>query len=199
MKILFILLTVATVGLSSCNSCSRAKEIEERREALKQNDRDELAEAQRDLASADSIANIVGPKLQVMQDTLVVFEKNEKYQSKGFFVLKAHAGDKTKLDYFPEVEEEGQVLLVKIDSKRKWSFLKIEPETDDLGRYLGRKEVVDFVGRTLTNHEMSQFAAISEFAIAMKLLRDANASIEKNKLKVEFYEMKVSQQTNSID
>lgn len=199
MKILYILLTFAAVGLCSCSSCSRAKEIDERREALRQNDRDELDEARRDLAAADSIANMAGPKLQVLQDTLVVFEKNEKYQSKGFYVLKEHAGDKSQLTFFPEVEEEGQVLLVKIDSNRKWSFLKIEPETVNLGAYLGTKEVVEFVGRELTSEEKAQFASISEFAIAMKQLRDANASIQKNKLKIEFYEKKISQHTNSID
>ncbi len=199
MKILYILLTFAAVGLCSCSSCSRAKEIDERREALRQNDRDELDEARRDLAAADSIANMAGPKLQVLQDTLVVFEKNEKYQSKGFYVLKEHAGDKSQLTFFPEVEEEGQVLLVKIDSNRKWSFLKIEPEKANLGSYLGTKEVMEFVGRELTDEEKAQFASISEFAIAMKQLRDANASIQKNKLKIEFYEKKISQHTNSID
>lgn len=199
MRYLLIFLMVAGLGLSSCSSCQRAKEIEERRDALKQNDRAELDEAHRDLATADSIANIAGPKLQMMQDSLVVFEKNEKYQSKGFYVLKEHAGDKSQLTFFPEVEEEGQVLLVKIDSQRKWSFLKIEPKTDGLGSYLDTKEVVEFVGRELTNEEEEQFASISEFAIAMKNLRDANASIQKNKLKIEFYEKKISQHTNSID
>lgn len=199
MKILFILLAVAAVGLSSCSSCSRAKEIEERREALKQNDHDELEEARRDLAAADSISDIVGPKLQAMEDTLVVFEKNEQYQSKGFYVLKEHAGDKSLFDFFPEVEEEGQFLLVKINADRKWSFLKLEPFTGDANKALSDKKVKEFIGRDLTEEEKSQVVTLSEYALCAKKLRDANASHEKNVMKIEFYEKKIGEKSVSID
>lgn len=200
MKAVFILMTFAAVGFSSCNSCRRANEIEERREALKQNDRDELDEARRDLAAADSIASVYGSRMQKMEaDSVIVFEKEDKYQDKGFYVLREHAGDKSKLEFFPELEEEGQLLLVKIDANRKWSFLKIAPVMSKDKSALERKEVVDFVGRSLSQDEVSQVVALSEYAYAMKQLRDATASQDKNRMKIEYYENKIGAQTNSID
>ena len=200
MKAVFILMTLAAVGFSSCNSCQRANEIEERREALKQNDRDELDEARRDLAAADSIASVYGSRMQKMEaDSVIVFEKEDKYQDKGFYVLREHAGDKSKLEFFPELEEEGQLLLVKIDANRKWSFLKIAPVMSKDKSALERKEVLDFVGRSLTQDEVSQVVALSEYAYAMKQLRDATASQDKNRMKIEYYENKIGAQTNSID
>lgn len=200
MKAVFILMTLAAVGFSSCNSCRRANEIEERREALKQNDRDELDEARRDLAAADSIASVYGSRMQKMEaDSVIVFEKEDKYQDKGFYVLREHAGDKSKLEFFPELEEEGQLLLVRIDANRKWSFLKIAPVMSKDKSALERKEVLDFVGRSLTQDEVSQVVALSEYAYAMKQLRDATASQDKNRMKIEYYENKIGAQTNSID
>jgi len=191
MRIIFILLSAVLLGMSSCSSCQRAKEIEERRAALAQHDVEELEQARKDLYEADSISSFLQFEVQDMKDTLVVFEKNEKYQSKGFYVLKDQAGDKSKLSFFAEVEEEGKLLLVSIGKDRKWQFKQIKPILSDFKKALSEKDIVDFVGRNLTDEEIAQVALLSQFSYKMNKLNDALASKEKNKMKIEFYEKKM--------
>ncbi|MBO4664747.1 MAG: hypothetical protein J5663_10110 [Bacteroidaceae bacterium] len=199
MKSLFFLLTVTAIGFSSCSSCQRAREIAERREALANADAEKLEDARAVLHWADSVKSFLEFDVQAMKDTLVVLEKNEKYQDKGFYVLKKHAGDKSGLKFFVEVEEEGKVLLVKIDENRKWTFSEVELTKVPAREFLSGELVRHFIGRDLTDEELADAEQILGFADKMNRLRDAEAAIKKNKMKIEFYEKKISKKSSSID
>ncbi|MCR5313978.1 MAG: hypothetical protein K6E54_10160 [Bacteroidaceae bacterium] len=194
-KIIKYLSVLSVVAFCSCSSCERSREIQARRDALAQHDVNELEEAKQEFHEADSIASFMRFEIEDLKEGFA-FEKNEEYQSKGFWVVKEHEGDKLKLDFFAEVEEEGQMLLVSIDKKRNWKFYKVSRGND---KFLSSKEVKQFIGRELTDKEKEQVMAVYRFSEAMLKLRDAEAASEKNKMKIEFYEKKMHAKNSGLD
>ncbi|MBQ7157140.1 MAG: hypothetical protein IJR86_05035 [Bacteroidaceae bacterium] len=194
-KLLILLPICAAAFFTSCSSCQRGKEIEERRAALAHHDEEELQEARDALYSADSTATCVEVELVELKK-LFVFEKKEEYQSRGFWVLKEQGGDKTQLDFFAEVEEEGQMLLVSIDKKRKWNFYKVAKGQTN---FLESAEVKSFIGRELTDEEKQQVQLVYKLSESMRSYNDAVAAQKKNKLKVQFYEKKIGERNSRID
>ena len=177
--------TLYVVGLLpmlfSCEN--RPSMVEQRRAEIRQNDSLELVQARADLANADSVATFKEFELEDLKKQFV-FEKQEKYQTTGYYVLPAYKGSKERFSFFPEVEEGGKLLLVSIDEKRNYTFTEVDMEADDYRAQLPllSEAVKEDVARC---HSLAQ--TMHEWAAAKK-------QQEKLTLKVKFYEKKLSRQ-----
>ena len=109
---------------------NRPSMVEQRKAEIRKNDSLELTQAREDLAVVDSIATFKALELEDLKQQFV-FEKQEKYQTLGYYVLPAYKGSKERFSFFPEVEEGGKLLLVSIDKKRQYSFQEIDLDADD--------------------------------------------------------------------
>ena len=97
------------------------KETECRRAALSFADSLELNNAKFAFARADSALTFKRLELQEMKKQFVL-EKDERFQSVGNYVVPAQAGNKSRLKFFAQVNEEGTMQIVSIDAKRKYHF-----------------------------------------------------------------------------
>ena len=123
-----IYVIILLLGLYGCES--RPSMAEQRKAEIRRNDSLELAQAKTDLVKADSVATFKMYELEELKKQFV-FEKQEKYQTSGYWVLPAYKGSKERFTFFPEVEEGGKMLLVLIDKKRRYSFQEIDLGADD--------------------------------------------------------------------
>ena len=124
-----IILLLAVLLLLACQE-RKTDRAEEFREAIHQKDSTELAQAQAELTKLDSI--ITFSTLNVEDEKRhFVFEKQEKYQTMGYWVLPAYKGSKERFTFFPEVEESGKMLLVNIDGKRRYTFTEVNLDSSD--------------------------------------------------------------------
>ena len=105
------------------------KEIDCRREALHFVDSLELHEAKYAFAKADSSLTFKRMELDDMKKKFVL-EKDEKYQSVGYYVVPSQAGNKQHLNFFAEVGEDGTMQLVTIDKKRHYSYTTVSLSED---------------------------------------------------------------------
>ena len=105
------------------------KEIDCRREALQFVDSLELHEAKYAFAKADSSLTFKRLELDEMKKKFVL-EKDEKYQSVGYYVVPSQAGNKQHLNFFAEVGEDGSMQLVTIDKKRHYSYTTVSLSED---------------------------------------------------------------------
>ncbi len=167
--------------LFSCEN--RPSMVEQRRAEIRRNDSSELAQARSDLAHADSLATFKEFELEDLKKQFV-FEKQEKYQTTGYYVLPAYKGSKERFSFFPEVEEGGKLLLVSIDKKRNYTFTEVDMETEDYTTQLS----------TLSDAAKKDVARCHALAQTMHDLAAAKQQQEKMSLKVKFYEKKLSQQ-----
>ncbi len=190
MNRIFCLVSFLSVILfTSCSSCERSREIEEKKKKIAMFNAEELEKAKHDFYVADSLSEFYGFELEDLKQAFVL-EKNEQFQSKGFWVLSDYAGDKRSLDFFPEVEEEGQMLLVSINDKRKWRFMKISHKESD---FLSSDSVKSFIGRSLSDEEADKVYRTYSLSEMICNHNDAVASAKKNKLKIEYYEKRVGE------
>lgn len=194
MNRLFCLVSFLSVVLfTSCSSCERSREIAEKKKKIALFNAEELEKAKHDFYVADSLSEFYGFELEDLKQAFVL-EKNEQYQSKGFLVLSDYAGDKRSLDFFPEVEEEGQMLLVSVNGKREWRFMKIGHKEGD---FLSSDSVKSFIGRALSDDEKDKVYRTYSLSEMIRNHNDAVASAKKNKLKIEYYEKKVGESKDS--
>lgn len=155
-------------------------EIEVRRDALAAEDSIELAAARKELAIIDSVLTFSRFELEDMKSQFVL-EKDEKYQTVGNYVAKAYAGDKTKLSFFIQVNEEGTMQLVTIDKARKYTV----QEAAVNGR--GGDAVLP------ESATSADFEALNQSYALAKAIQDNRAAVEqwkKAEVKVKFYERK---------
>ena len=175
-----IILLLAVLLLLACQE-RKTDRAEEFREAIHQKDSTELAQAQAELTKLDSI--ITFSTLNVEDEKRhFVFEKQEKYQTMGYWVLPAYKGSKERFTFFPEVEESGKMLLVNIDGKRRYTFTEVNLDSSDYQSLLptGRSaRQRDDVHRCFT------------FAKAMHDLDIARKTREKTLTKIRFFERKM--------
>lgn len=175
-----IILLLAVLLLLACQE-RKTDRAEEFREAIHQKDSTELAQAQAELTKLDSI--ITFSTLNVEDEKRhFVFEKQEKYQTMGYWVLPAYKGSKERFTFFPEVEESGKMLLVNIDGKRRYTFTEVNLDSSDYQSLLptgfsARQR--DDVHRCFT------------FAKAMHDLDIARKTREKTLTKIRFFERKM--------
>lgn len=173
------------VGLLAllCGCENRPSMVEQRKAEIRRNDSLELAQARLDLACADSIATFKKLELEDLKKQFV-FEKQEKYQTTGYYVLPAYKGSKERFSFFPEVEEGGKLLLVSIDKKRNYTFTEVDLDTEDYTTQLP----------PLSAAVKKDVARCHALAQAMHDLAAAKQQQEKLALKVKFYEKKRTQQ-----
>ena len=163
-------------------SCQEKKPsmVEQRKAEIRRNDSLELAQAQQDLQVADSMAAVKVYELDNLKKQFV-FEKQEKYQTMGYWVLPAYKGSKERFSFFPEVEEGGKLLLVSIDKRRQYAFAEVNLESDDYTSQLPK---------ALSDAQKRDVARCYELAKTMKDLDEARHQQEKMQMKVRFYEEK---------
>ncbi|MBQ9665275.1 MAG: hypothetical protein IJV33_02225 [Bacteroidaceae bacterium] len=175
--------------LSALCACEhRPSALEQRKEEIRHNDSLELAQARKDLAIADSVCTFKAFELEDLKKQFV-FEKQEKYQTKGYYVLPSYAGSKTRFSFFPEVEEGGKLLLVTIDKMRQYSFTEILLDEDDCTPQLPQG---------LSEAMKRDIAQCYLLAKTMQNLQTVQKQQEKQALKVKFFERKLENDEASL-
>ncbi len=175
-----IILLLAVLLLLACQE-RKTDRAEEFREAIHQKDSTELAQAQAELTKLDSI--ITFSTLNVEDEKRhFVFEKQEKYQTMGYWVLPAYKGSKERFTFFPEVEESGKMLLVNIDGKRRYTFTEVNIDSSDYQSLLPTG---------LSARQRDDVHRCFTFAKAMHDLDIARKTREMTLTKIRFFERKM--------
>jgi hypothetical protein len=175
-----IILLLAVLLLLACQE-RKTDRAEEFREAIHQKDSTELAQAQAELTKLDSI--ITFSTLNVEDEKRhFVFEKQEKYQTMGYWVLPAYKGSKERFTFFPEVEESGKMLLVNIDGKRRYTYTEVNLDSSDYQSLLPTG---------LSARQRDDVHRCFTFAKAMHDLDIARKTREKTLTKIRFFERKM--------
>ena len=164
-------------------SCQEKKPsmVEQRREEIRRNDSTELAQAEAELTRIDSLVTDSSLDVEDMKRRMV-FEKQERYQTMGYWVLPSYQGSKERFTFFTEVEESGKLLLVSINGKREYSFTEVDLANDDYSAQLPKG---------LNKQQLADIGESYAFAKTMKQLKDAQEQQEKMNLKVRFYKEKI--------
>lgn len=173
---------IMSLLLALCGCENRPSLVEQRKAEIRRNDSLELAQARKELLESDSVVIFKAYELEDLKKQFV-FEKQEKYQTTGYYVLPAYKGSKERFTFFPEVEEGGKLLLVSVDKWRQYSFKEVDLETDDYTTQLP-------LG--LSDTQRKDVETCYAFAKVMYDLEEAQKRNEKLKLKVKFYEKKLS-------
>ena len=180
MKKSFYYILFALTTLSACQQ-KKPSMVELRREEIRRNDSTELAQARTFREDADRDIQ----RLEMLEEALkgkFVFEKVERFQTQGYWVLPAYQGSKERFTFFPEVEESGKLLLVHIDRQRRYSFTEM-----NLDNQYYNTELL----RGLSKQQLADVEECRALATTMKLLVEARQRQEKMALKVRFYEEKM--------
>ena len=176
----FITISIlSSLCLSSCQN--KPSRVEQRKAEIREHDSLELVQAKADLVVADSVATFKAFELADLKEQFV-FEKEEKYQTVGYYVLPSYEGNKSRFTFFPEVEETGKLLLVSIDKQRRYTFTEITLDDSDYTTQLPPN---------LSDAMMKDIAKCYSLAKTMQDLDKARADKEKMELKVQFYEKKM--------
>lgn len=175
-----IILLLAVLLLFACQE-RKTDRAEEFREAIHQKDSTELAQAQAELTKLDSIITFSTLNVEDMKRHFV-FEKQEKYQTMGYWVLPSYKGSKERFTFFPEVEESGKMLLVNIDGKRRYTFTEVNLDSADYHSLLPTG---------LSARQLDDVHRCYTFAKAMHDLDIARKTREKTLTKIRFYERKM--------
>ena len=161
------------------------KEFNVRKAAILVADSIELAEAKDSLYVADSLETF---RTFQLEDTkkLFVFEKQERFQTVGYYVLPKHAGSKANLSFFPEVEETGKLLLVNIDANRRYTFTEV---------YLQEYDSVlrENLLKKISEEQRVGVNQCVRLATDFFMLKQAKELKERMNLKVRFFEKKISE------
>lgn len=167
-------------------SCQEKKPsmVEQRREEIRRNDSTELAQAEAELTRVDSLVMFSTQDVEDMKRRMV-FEKQERYQTMGYWVLPQYRGSKERFTFFPEVEESGKMLLVSINGKREYSFTEVDLSGDDYSALLPKG---------LSASQRRDVDECYTFAKAMHDLDEARKHREKTLLKIRFYQEKMKRQ-----
>lgn len=178
-SILIAIPIVSVICFSACQS--KPSMVEQRKAEIKEHDSLELVQAKADLAVADSVATFKTFELNDLKEQFV-FEKQEKYQTVGYYVLPSYQGNKSRFTFFPEVEETGKLLLVSIDKQRRYTFQEIVIDDDDYTKQLPTN---------LSDAMIRDIAKCYLLAKTMHDLEKAKKDKEKLEMKVRFYEKKM--------
>lgn len=175
-----VFLLVAMLMLAACQE-RKTTRTEERREEIRRNDSTELALAEAELTRLDSVITFATLEVEDMKRGFV-FEKVEKYQTMGYWVLPAYRGSKERFSFFPEVEESGKLLLVNIDGKRRYAFTEVDLESEG---YEG------LLPKGVSAQQRKDVDECYRFAKAMHDLDGARKDREKVLMKIRFYQEKM--------
>lgn len=160
--------------------------IDARRDALEFMDSLELSEAKTLYMTADSMQVFKKFELDDLKKSFVL-EKQEKYQTTGYYVTPDYAGSKSSYDFFPEVEETGKLLLVTITRGNKINYDFTEVDLDSAENIPATP-----LTRTLSAKEQRAYEKCYALAKCFKEYQEAKALREKYDVKVRFFEKKMS-------
>lgn len=162
-------------------------EIEARRKAVDLSNLLELNEAKSQLSVADSIFTFKCFELEDLKKDFTL-EKQEKYQTTGYYVTNDYAGSKSAYSFFPEVEEGGALLLVSItrSPQIKYDFEEVEVDLNS--------DVVPAakVSHSLSEKEQDAYVKCYKLARCIKEYNEAKALRDKMDMKIRFFEKKMS-------
>lgn len=178
-KIISAVIAVSAIFISACNS--EPSLVEQRKAEIRKQDSLELAQTKADLVAVDSIMTFKTFELEDLKSQFV-FEKEEKYQTTGYYVLPSYKGNKSRFTFFPEVEETGALLLVSIDKQRRYTFTEVALDDDNYTKQLPSN---------LSDATLKDIAQCYALAKTMQDLDKARKDKEKMELKVRFYEKKI--------
>lgn len=164
------------------------REFDVRKAAILVADSIELAEATDSLQMAESQETFCAQQLEETKKHFV-FEKQERYQSVGYYVLPHHAGSKSNLSSFPEVDETGKVFLVSIDKNRRYSYTEVHIDESDAA-------LLDGISNTTPKEQRTGIDACKHLSACFMMLKNAKRQKEKLTLKVRFYEKKLEEDKN---
>lgn len=180
------ILALSAAILATLNACDQQpSRVDQRKEEIRKRDSLELASAQTDLQHADSVIAFKEFELEDLKKSFV-FEKQEKYQTMGNYVLPQHSGSKTQLTFFPEVEESGKLLFVCIDRQRKYSFIEVDITADS--------DIENLLPKGVSQKDREAVRKCVELATLMSDLKVAKEKKEKAGMKIKFYEKKKEKQ-----
>ena len=166
------------LGLCACEH--RPSMVEQRKAEIRRNDSTELASAREELANAERDVSRFEQQVDACKRKFV-FEKQEKYQTTGYWVLPAYKGSKERFTFFPEVEEGGKMLLVSIDKQRRYSFVEVNLDNEDYESLLPKG---------ISVQQRKDVGECYAFAKTMQQLDERQKYREKMQLKIRFYEKK---------
>ena len=173
--------SLATSIVSCGDSPSR---VEQRKAEIRERDSLDMASAMADLKQADSLIAFKEIELEELKQGFV-FEKEEKYQTMGYYVTPLHAGNKSRFSFFPEVEESGKLLFVSINKQRQYTFTEVSVDSADYTKQLPA---------SLSASELAAVKQCHALALAMQALQSARKQKEKAEVKIKFYEKKKEKQ-----
>lgn len=157
------------------------REVDVRRQCLGLSDSIDWMMAQVESSAADSVTTFSEIELKELLSEFVL-EKDAKYQTTGNYVLSKYAGDKTNLQFFPQVSEDGIMSLVSMDKARKYVYTEVLVEGDSFTGKLPAECSAD---------DMISVQKTYTLALAFKHRKEAAAAAERAALKVRFYEKKL--------
>lgn len=179
------ILAISALSLVVLDACDQQpSRVEQRKEEIRQRDSLELASAKADLQRADSVITFKEFELDDLKKSFV-FEKQDKYQTMGNYVLPQHSGSKNNLSFFPEVEESGKLLFVSIDRQRRYSFVEVNVTEADY---------VNLLPKGISQKDKEAVKKCAELATMMQDLKKAKEKKEKARMKIKFYEKKKEKQ-----
>lgn len=182
MKVSYIAI-VMLLSMSACmfDSCSNGpSKVDQRKAEIREHDSLEIVAAEQEKAVADSVIAFKEFEVEDLKKEFV-FEKNTKYQTMGYYVLPPYRGNKSKYDFFPEVEESGKLLYVRIDAKRNYSFTEVDVKS---GGY------ADALPVELSAKVRADVERCYQLARAMQELSEAKDTKAKAERKIKFYQKK---------
>lgn len=160
----------------------RPSMVAQRKAEIRWNDMLELVQAKNELAAADSVEMLKSLEVNDLKGQFA-FEKKPEYQTTGYYVLPSYEGGKERFSFFPEVEENGKLLLVSIDKQRQYSFVEVD---------LDGKDYTAQLPAGLSEAQRKGVEKCYVLAKAMHDLDVAKKQKEKLELKVRFYEKKLA-------
>lgn len=179
------ILAISALSLVVLDACDQQpSRVEQRKEEIRQRNSLELASAKADLQRADSVITFKEFELDDLKKSFV-FEKQDKYQTMGNYVLPQHSGSKNNLSFFPEVEESGKLLFVSIDRQRRYSFVEVNVTEADY---------VNLLPKGISQKDKEAVKKCVELATMMQDLKKAKEKKEKARMKIKFYEKKKEKQ-----
>ena len=173
------LLPMTVCVLESCSN--EPSKVDVRKAEIRAHDSIEIIDARKAKSVADSIIAFKEFEVEDLKKEFV-FEKKPEYQTLGYYVLPGYAGDKSKYDFFPEVEEQGKLLYVSIDKKRNYTFKEVDVMN------VGYE---DNLPKGVSSKVKEDAAKCYLLAKAMQELAAAKDAKEKAERKVKFYEKKM--------
>jgi len=158
--------------------------VSQRKVEVRQMDSLALVKTQKEYREADSIVVFKEYEIEEMKRSFV-FEKNTKYESEGHYVLPKYAGSKTFLSFFPEVSENGRVMLVFIDSHRKYAPVEID---------VAQNNYISTFPSNIPSNAKKDVEICCRFARLMYEIKQGKKNCERLNTKILFYERKMEQQ-----